>query len=123
MTQQERDQSAFKPTLVGQYSLCANVCILYANLISVMLIELINDEGQAQNYGPERRNDNVDDFPLEETIGVDDHFENSNFEIDERPHPMDEVTDNVFPPLSPCQAKKSSNHYQSEVFFTKGVLF
>lgn len=69
------------------------------------------------NYGPERRNDNVDDFPLEETIGVDDHFENSNFEIDERPHPMDEVTDNIFPPLSPCQAKKSSNHYQSEVFF------
>ena len=32
-------------------------------------------------------------------------------------------TDNIFPPLSPCQAKKSSNHYQSEVFFTKGVLF
>ena len=30
---------------------------------------------------------------------------------------MDEVTDNIFPPLSSCQANKSSNHYQSEVFF------
>ena len=65
----------------------------------------------------------MDDFPLEETIGVDDPFENSNFEIDERPHPMDEVTDNVFPPLSPCQAKKSSNHYQSEVFFSRKAFF
>ena len=85
------------------------------------VLDLHEDEDRAKELGGLGGNDTLVMEEDEEVVA--EEVEGDTEEAEGEDEGVQEELDDIVPPLSPCSAKRGSNHYQAEMFFHERRAF